>query len=75
MKICTEDKFSTNKLSDPETQNEMVGPCLENVTSSHTKGSTEMDTHRKKIKGSSQDYMEKIYYSRTVQYGSDYGGS
>ena len=35
------------KLSDPEIQNGMVGLCLENVTRSHTKGSTEMDTHRK----------------------------
>ena len=67
--------FSTNKLPDPETQNEMIEPCLENVTRSHTEGITEMDTHRKKIKGSSQDYVEKIYYSRTVRYGSDYAGS
>ena len=29
----------------------MVGPCLENSTRSHTKGSTEIDTHMKKIKG------------------------
>ena len=28
----------------------------------------------KMIKGWSQDYMNKIYYSLTVRYGSDYGG-
>ena len=36
---------------------------------------TEMDTHRKRVKMSSQDYMDNIYYNRTVRYGSDYGGS
>ena len=44
------DTFSSNKLPDPNTQNEMIGPCLENVTRSHTKKSTEMDTHRKRSK-------------------------
>ena len=69
------DKLSPNKLSDQETQNEIVGPYLENATITHTRTSTEMDTHGEKIKGSPQDYMEKIYYSRTVLYESDFWGS
>ena len=65
--IYNEDLYRRTNSLPISCQNEMVGSCLD--------GSTEMDTHRKKIKGSCQDYMEKIYYSRTVQYGSDYGGS
>ena len=37
-------KLFTNKPQ--ESQNDMVEPCLENVTRSHTKSNTEMDTHR-----------------------------
>ena len=69
------DKLSTNKLPYQETHNAMVGPYLETATGSHTKSSTEMDTHNKKVKGLPQDDMEKIYYSRTVRYVSDYRGS
>ena len=45
------DKFSTNKLPDPETQNEMVVPCLENVTISHTKGELRWTHTGKRSKG------------------------
>ena len=76
MKICTEGQTpNANKLPDQETQNEMVGPYLENAPRSHTKSSTEMDIHRKRVNRLSQDYMEKICHSRTVRYGSDFRGS
>ena len=70
VKICTEGQLYTNKQPDQETQNEMVGPYHESATRSHTKSSNE-----KRVKWSSQDYMDNIYYSRTVRYSSDFGGS
>ena len=36
-----------------------LGNVLRMSPESHTMGSTEMDTHRKNIKGLSQDYMER----------------
>ena len=47
--------------------------CLENDTISHTKRSTEMDTHMKRIKEWSPDYTEKIDYSRMSDMGLTMG--